>query len=141
MTSTRLGALLLATLLVTGACADGPDAPVSAASSSEPGEPAGPRVVTPETGLRYVVPSAWEDADLAPDGRSARLTWYSGIEECNGLARVTVRYKARTVVVTLFAGARPGAGMCPDIAEQVVTDVHFDEPLGDRKLVDGSRLR
>jgi hypothetical protein len=126
---------------VTGAGA-GPDAPVTAtqAGDSSPAEPR-PRKVDPEGGLENVVPTAWTSAEVAPDGMSARLTWYSGVEECYGLDRVSVQYPPRapnTVVVTLYAGSRPEAETCIELAEKVVTTVAFEEPLGDRELVDGA---
>jgi hypothetical protein len=42
------------------------------------------------------------------------------------------------IVVTLFAGTRPEAETCIELAEKVVTVVHFKEPLGDREIVDGA---
>ena len=41
-------------------------------------------------------------------------------------------------MVTLFAGTRPEAQTCIELAEKVVTVVHFKEPLGDREIVDGA---
>jgi hypothetical protein len=98
----------------------------------------GPRLVEPEGGLENVIPTAWLRAKPAPDGRSARLTWYSGVEECYGLERVAIYPRDDMIVVTLFAGTRPEAETCIELAEKVVTIVHFEEPLGDREIVDGA---
>ncbi|HEY7874097.1 MAG TPA: hypothetical protein VIG64_03135 [Actinomycetota bacterium] len=141
----RLGALALVLMLAgcggDGVDASSPDEPVTAAPA--PGAPGNgsPRVVQPEPGLVRVIPSAWERATPARGGRSVRLTWYSGVEECYGLDHVDVDYKEKVVVVTLFAGSRPEAETCIELAERVVTEVDLDEPLGDRRLVDGSRVR
>ena len=134
-------------LVASGAAACGgtvpgarrPDAPVTAvASTGTPGDPSGPRVVEPEEGLENPIPTAWTKATVADDGLSARLTWYSGVEECYGLDRVQVGYRDETVEITLYAGSRPEAEECIDLAEKVVTVVDFKEPVGDRELVDGA---
>ena len=106
--------------------------------SGRPVEPSGPRVVEPEGGLVHVIPTAWTSATVAPDDRSARFIWYSGVEDCYGLDHVAVYPSKKTIVVTLFAGARPKAQTCIDIAEEVVTVVHFEEPVGGREIVDGA---
>lgn len=85
-----------------------------------------------------MIPTAWQRAKVAPDGLSARLTWYSGVEECYGLDRVAVYPREDMVVVTLFAGRRPEAETCIELAEKVVTVVEFKDPVGDRELVDGA---
>ena len=123
----------------TGATGASPDAPVTAAASPSPGAGSGPREVRPEGGLENPTPSAWEDAEVLDGGRAARLIWYSGVEECYGLDHVEVDYGEDKVTVTLYAGARASKKPCIELAEQVVTTVRFDEPLGDRKLVDGSQ--
>jgi hypothetical protein len=125
-----------------GSAARGGDSPKTFEPSPDPsGRPidaSGPRVVEPEGGLENVIPTAWTKARVAPDGRSARLTWYSGVEECYGLDHVAVYPTKKMVVVTLFAGSRPEAETCIELAEKVVTIVHFEEPVGDRELVDGA---
>jgi hypothetical protein len=122
--------------------AGGGDAPVtsepSAVASEGPNDRPGPRLVEPEDGLVNVTPTAWQHAKVAPDGLSARLTWYSGVEECYGLDRIAVYPREDMVVVTLFAGSRPEAETCIELAEKVVTVVEFREPVGDRELVDGA---
>ena len=107
-------------------------------SASPP--PSGPREVRPDGGLTHVIPTAWEKAKVTRDGRSARLTWYSGVEECYGLDHVDVDYGKTTVTVTMYSGSRPEAEECIDLAERVVTIVDFDEPLAGRELVDGARI-
>ena len=115
-----------------------PDDPVTAAPATTAGSGSGPREVEPEGGLENVLPTAWQDPEVLDGGRAARLTWYSGVEECYGLDHVDVDYGVRTVTVTLFAGSRESKKPCIELAEQVVTTVRFNEPLGDRKLVDGA---
>jgi hypothetical protein len=116
-----------------------PDDPVAnTPRSASPAPHGGPRVVEPEGGLENVLPTAWSDARILDGGRAARLTWYSGVEECYGLDHVDVDYGDKKVTVTLFAGARASKKPCIELAEEVVTTVHLDEPLGDRDLVDGA---
>lgn len=143
---------MIAAILASTLCACGSGTSAAGGGSPDPGDvvsttvdpgatpgPSHPRRVEPEGGLDHPFPSAWSDPRLLRGGRAARLTWYSGVEECYGLDHVDVDYGPRTVAVTLFAGTRPEAETCIELAEQVVTVVHFDEPLGKRKLVDGSR--
>jgi hypothetical protein len=140
-----LAALALGSMLLVGCGGQGadpqrvaPDEPTSAAPATTVVPGPGPREVEPEGGLVSVLPTAWQDAKVVDGGRAARLTWYSGVEECYGLDHVDVDYGAQRVTVTLFAGARESKKPCIDLAEQVVTVVRFDEPLGGRKLVDGA---
>lgn len=123
----------------TGPGGRSPDVAVTAVTPhGPPTNGSGPRAVEPEGGLTSVIPTAWTKAKVAPDELSARLTWYSGVEECYGLDRVQVGYRDETVEITLYAGSRPQAETCIELAEKVVTVVGFKEPLGDRELVDGA---
>jgi hypothetical protein len=149
MTKRPIAALMV--VLVLGACGNqangsaggrGDDDPTDVVSTTARPSPAPgsskPRVVRPEGGLDNVIPSSWDKADVAAAGRAARLYWWTGVKECYGLDHVDVDYGTDAVTVTLFAGTRPEAETCIEIAERVVTIVRFDEPLGGRKLVDGA---
>ena len=118
--------------------ASSPDAPVTGYPPSSSPVQSGPRRVEPEGGLQNVIPTAWQDAKVARDGLSVRLTWYSGVEECYGLDRVAVYPREEMVVITLFSGTRPDAETCIELAEKVVTVVELEDPVGDREIVDGA---
>jgi hypothetical protein len=115
------------------------DIAVTSIPSDSPPDPSRPREVEPEEGLVNVTPTVWTKAKVASDELSARLTWYSGVEECYGLDRAEVDYHERTIDITLFSGSRPEAETCIELAEKVVTVVELDEPVGGRELVDGAR--
>jgi hypothetical protein len=42
------------------------------------------------------------------------------------------------VLISVFTGRRPGAEVCIEIAELQAVRVTLDEPVGDRKIVDGN---
>ncbi|MER5645211.1 hypothetical protein [Streptosporangium sp. NPDC002524] len=83
----------------------------------------------------------WLKAKPSKDGRSLRITWWSGVEPCNVLDRVTVRQTSKRVTVTLWEGPSSKAQnvACIEIAIQKVTTVKLKKPLGNRKVVDGAR--
>ncbi|WP_436758640.1 hypothetical protein [Streptosporangium sp. V21-05] len=83
----------------------------------------------------------WLKAKPSKDGRSLRITWWSGVEPCNVLDRVTVRQTSKRVTVTLWEGPSSKAQnvACIEIAIQKVTTVKLKKPLGARKVVDGAR--
>jgi hypothetical protein len=115
-----------------------PDAPVT--SSPVPDTPIPsptPRIVEPRDGLVDVRPQVWDEAEPL-EGRTVLLSFYGGVEECYGVDRVEVDYRAQTVVLTLYTGRVPGADVCIEIAEYQAVEVHLDEPLGDRRVVDGA---
>jgi hypothetical protein len=123
----------------------GPDTSVSSPvlGSAGPGTPVDEvpsyQVVKPRPGMADVHPVTWEKAD-ARTPTSLRVRFWGGVEPCYVLDSVRVAYKAKTVVVTLFSGsdpARPDVA-CIDIAKAMAVDVKLSEPLGGRKVVDGS---
>lgn len=83
----------------------------------------------------------WLSAKPSKDGRSLRVTWWSGVEPCHVLDRVTVRETAKQVTVTLWEGtsSKVKNPICIAIAVQKVTTVKLKAPLGGRKVVDGAR--
>ncbi|HJR46114.1 MAG TPA: hypothetical protein VJ927_10975 [Actinomycetota bacterium] len=120
----------------------GPDAPVTAAPA--PGGDLGggrPQRVRPRPGMDEVRPVGWENARLTPNGRSLRITYWSGVEPCNVLDRVDLRYGDEEVAVTLFEGYDPDARdvACIEVALRKVVVVALEEPLGGRRITDGAR--
>ena len=122
---------------------DGPDEPVSSdvdggSDGEEPGP--GPSPVEPQPGQANVRALGWEKAKPSEDGTSVDVVFWSGVEPCYVLDRVEVEYETDRVVITLFQGSTPSEEevACIDIALKKVTTVELEEPLGDRKIVDGA---
>lgn len=119
-----------------------PEEPVS----NEPEDPIAdvphpkPSPVHPKPGQENVHPIGWDKSRVAKDGESVDIIFWSGVEPCYVLDRVEVDYGADKVVITLFQGSTPMEEevACIDIALQKVTTVELEEPLGDRKVVDGT---
>lgn len=138
---------VLAAAMLLGACAgrgqDGggeapPDTPVT--SSPDPGGPIHeptPLMVTPRPGLVEPRPHALESVKVEDD-RTLLLQYYGGVEECYGLDHVDVDYGSEEVTVTLYEGRVPGMRACIELAVLKAVRIHLDEPLGGRKVVDGS---
>ena len=98
-----------------------------------------PRVLHPEPGLVGVRAQPWDSLQvLAP--RRVQVTFYGGVEACYGLDRVKVRAPPERVAITVFVGRKPKAEVCIEIAELQAVRVTLDEPVGDRKIVDGSAV-
>ncbi|GAA0852203.1 hypothetical protein ACFQVD_28990 [Streptosporangium amethystogenes subsp. fukuiense] len=150
------GSLLLALGCGTEPSATAPSQPVSRSTAlpGGPSEPAshtvaprdeptggGPRPTRPEGHTENPRKVRWLKATPSKDGRSLRITWWSGVEPCNVLDRVTVRETAKRVTVTLWEGPSSKAQnvACIEIAIQKVTTVKLKKPLGARKVVDGAR--
>ena len=122
---------------------DGPEEPVSSDpndGSDEVPNP-GPSPVEPRPGQENVRPLGWEKAKPSADGSSVKIVFWSGVEPCYVLDRVEVEYEAEKVLITLFQGSTPSEEevACIDIALQKVTTVELEEPLGERKIVDGTK--
>ena len=90
------------------------------------------------TDLRQV---SWEKARQTPDGRHLRVVYWSGVEPCNVLDHVDVRYAKETITVTVYEGSDPTQPdvACIEIALQKVVKLKLDEPVDGRKLIDGAR--
>jgi hypothetical protein len=136
---------LATVILLASACgerarpgASGPDQPVTSSPTAPGPVPSpSPRLLEPESGLVEVRPHPWDTAEvLGP--RTVQVSFYGGVEECYGLDRVEVRERPTRVVISVFTGRKPGAGVCIEIAELQAVRVTLDRPVGDRKIVDGN---
>ncbi|HET6776233.1 MAG TPA: hypothetical protein VFH81_00510 [Actinomycetota bacterium] len=121
-----------------GAAAPGPDTPISSTPdpSAPPGKPT-PLLVEPRPGLVDIRPQPWDKARVI-DPRTVEVRFYSGIEECYGVARVDVDYRKRSVVITVYGGRVPTAEVCIEIAVLKAVRVDLTEPLAGRRVVDGA---
>ncbi len=119
----------------------GPDEPAPQAppttDCSLPPEPEG-TLVTPQPGMVGVRAVPWTSAK--GKGRTVTVTWVSGVAPCTVLDRVEVMQDRRRVTITLFEGSDPQAQGTPCIesAQYKAVRVRLDQPLGDRRLVDGA---
>lgn len=140
----KLAAVAVAALLLAGCgspsevtSGSSPDDAVSAPAQTDPSvDPSRPRLREPQEGLVDVYPRAF-DRHRAK-GRELTLFYYSGVEECYGLDHIEVREDRRTVAVTIFEGRLPSAEVCTEVAVEARSIVTLEEPLGDRKVVDGA---
>ncbi|GAA3109307.1 hypothetical protein [Streptosporangium carneum] len=107
----------------------------------EPTGKGAPRPVKPEGHTNNPRKVTWLSAKPSKDGRSLRVVWWSGVEPCHVLDRVSVKQTAKRVTVTLWEGesSKVQNVACIDIAVQKVTTVKLKAPLGKRKVVDGAR--
>ena len=107
----------------------------------DPGSRGRPEPVKPRPGMADLRPVAWEKARQTPDGRHLRVVYWSGVEPCNVLDHVDVRYAEKKITVTLYEGSDPTQPdvACIEIALQKVVKLKLDEPVDGRKLVDGAR--
>ncbi|MEV8636076.1 hypothetical protein AB0395_30920 [Streptosporangium sp. NPDC051023] len=107
-------------------------------------EPTGkdvPKPVRPEGHTENPHKVTWLSAEPSKDRRSLRIVWWSGVEPCYVLDRVTVKQTAKRVTVTLWEGQSSKAQnvACIDIAIKKSTIVKLKAPLGHRKVVDGAK--
>ncbi|MDP9847321.1 hypothetical protein [Streptosporangium lutulentum] len=152
--------LVAGSLLLTLGCGTEPSTVSTGAESSavatgtEPSQPVGhtvpprteptegtPKPVKPEGHADNPHKVRWLKATPSKDGRSLRIVWWSGVEPCTVLDRVTVRETATQVTVTLWEGSSSKAQnvACIEIAIQKTTTVKLKQPLGNRKIVDGAK--
>ncbi len=130
-----VGALALSLLVPAAALAQGassssssPDQPVSAtAGPALPDDGAIP--VVPEDGLVDVRTQGWDHITVAPDGRTLTVYFWAGVQDCYGLAGVTVDQTGDVPVIQLQVGTRPGAGACIDLAQLFSTTVVLETPI------------
>ncbi len=99
-----------------------------------------PQRVRPRPGMADVHPIAWESARQMPGGRALKVTYWTGVEPCNVLDHVDVRYRSREITLTLYEGHDPDEAdtACIEVAVQRVVEVRLDEPVQGRKIVDGA---
>lgn len=99
------------------------------------------QLVVPRPGMENVHPIAWDSYRVLTP-LTVRIFFWTGVEPCQVLDHVNVRYLDRQVRVTLFSGNDPAAGddvACIEIAVLKAVDVQLTQPLRGRPVVDGSR--
>jgi hypothetical protein len=116
-----------------------PESPVTGTvpSMAPPGPKETPLVVTPRPGLVDVRPRPWDKVE-ALDERTIEVRFWSGVEECYGVDRVDVEYRATEVAVTVYEGRVPTAETCIEIAVLKAMRVKLDEPIAGRQIVEGA---
>jgi hypothetical protein len=120
----------------------GPDDPVS--DSPQPGGGGGSdsmkaMKVMAHKGLVDVAPRRYEKTKVVDSGGSLEIYFWDGIEECTGVDHAHLAYGSDKITVNLFTGRNPEAEVCTEQAVYKVFTVELEEPLDDRKLVDGAR--
>jgi hypothetical protein len=100
----------------------------------------GAQKVEPTPGMSDLYPRAFDKAVVGDDGRTLTIFFWSGVEPCYVLDHVDVDYRADAITVTLFEGHDASAGdvACIEIALIKKVVVQLDEPVGDRRIVDGA---
>ena len=121
-----------------------PDGPVS--STPSPGDdkpgPFKPTFIRPRPGMADLHPMQWQKAKVSKNGRSVTIHFYIGVEPCYVLDHIDVKYGARAVTITLYQGHDRDAGdnvACIELAMAAAVRLQLDEPLGDRRIVDGAK--
>jgi hypothetical protein len=118
-----------------------PESPVVSSPGQTPSAPGeGPLFVKPRPGLVDVRPHQFERARVKGP-RTVVVRFYGGVEACEGLGRVEVEYEEKRILVTLFVGRVPTAEVCIEVAVLKATRVQLEEPVADRKIVDGAPRR
>ncbi|GGS62630.1 hypothetical protein GCM10010156_21990 [Planobispora rosea] len=151
------GALLLTlscgTGTGTGTAAGSPTGSGGSGTATTPSQPVShtvPPKVEPTLGPKPTKPTGdadaprkvrWLKAKPSKDRRHLRVTWWSGVEPCHVLDRVTVKETSKKVTVTLWEGpsSKVKNAVCIEIAIQKVTTVKLKKPLAGRKVVDGAK--
>ncbi len=134
--SLALAAILAGgTLSPTGASTSA-DTPVSAPATTDRSDSKA-ELREPEEGLVDVYDRPFDRHKAR--GRKVTLFYVSGLDECYGLDRIKVRERRRKVVLTIFEGTHPDVDACPDVGVFVKSIARLKRPLGDRRVVDGSR--
>ncbi len=124
----------------------GPDAIVSYTPCPGDDEPVvtdpydGAQRVEPTPGMAGVNPTAFDKVVVGDDDRTLTIFFWSGVEPCYVLDRVDVDASRDAITVTLFQGHDASAGdvACIEIALLKEVVVQLDEPVGDRRIVDGA---
>ncbi len=125
-----------------GAGGDDPDTPVTSGPVDNSPVPDGsPSYTEPQPGQDDLRAIAWDNYRVKDDGNTLYVKYWSGVEPCNVLDHVDVEYTSDEVIVTVWEGSSPTDKntACIEIAVLKTTIVELDEPLGDRKVVDGSK--
>ena len=124
----------------------GPDATVSYTPCPGDDNPVvtnpydGAQKVEPTPGMSDLYPHAFDKAVVGDDDRTLTIFFWSGVEPCYVLDHVDVDYGPGAITVTLFEGHDASAGdvACIEIALLKKVVVQLDEPVGDRRVVDGA---
>jgi hypothetical protein len=100
----------------------------------------GAQKVEPRPGMSGVNPTAFDEVVIGDDGRTLTIFFYSGVEPCYVLDRIDVDAGSHAITITLYQGHDASAGdvACIDIAVLKKVVVQLDEPVGDRRVVDGA---
>lgn len=103
------------------------------AGKPEPVKPVGDTVNTRKT--------TFTSAKAVSGGKGVRLVWWSGVEPCTVLDRVSVKETSKRVTITLYEGtARKAQDVsCIMVAVEKTYTVKLKKPLSKRKIVDGSK--
>ncbi len=123
----------VATLLIAAAAAVGAASP-GVSPQVLPGEPNvpwddGAMVAEPRTDLVDVRPRTWEHVLLAPDGRTATVYFWMGLEACDGLAGIDITPTDTGYRLLVMTGHVPGAEVCPDVVQLYRAVVVLDERI------------
>jgi hypothetical protein len=121
-----------------------PDTPVSSCPvdeeprTTDPGDDAEP--VEPRPGMIGVAPIPFDHVDVGTDDRTLTVFFWSGVEPCYVLDHVDVQEGPTAITITLFQGSDPEVTnvACIDIALLKKVVVQVDEPVGARRIVDGT---
>ena len=124
----------------------GPDAIVSYTPCPGDDDPVvtdpydGAQKVEPTPGMSGVNPTAFDKVVVGDDGKTLTIFFWSGVEPCYVLDHVDIDARSDAITVTLFQGHDASAGdvACIEIALLKKVVVHLDEPVGDRRIVDGA---
>ena len=126
----------------------GPDASVSYTPCPGDEDPApapadpydGAQPVEPRPGMDGVAPIPFDKVVVGDDDRTLTVYFWSGVEPCYVLDHVDVEENAGAITITLFQGSDPNVTnvACIDIALLKKVTVQLDEPVGARRIVDGT---
>jgi hypothetical protein len=87
-------------------------------------------LVEPNPDLLDPQPTGWDRIEVAPDGRTLTVYFWSGIPDCYGLQRVDVVPADGGVDVQLYTGlVPPGDQVCIQIAQLYKTVVELEAPV------------
>jgi hypothetical protein len=100
----------------------------------------GAQKVEPTPGMSGVSPRIFDKVVIGDDDRTLSVFFWSGVEPCYVLDHVAVDERPDAITVTLFEGHDASAGdvACIEIAVLKKVVVQLDEPVGDRRIVDGA---
>lgn len=142
MLVSAIGVLVVVAAGAAIAASNDPDAPVSSGpiTGDPPPVDTGPTIVEPRPGMADVYARPFDTATVNDDGTAVTIDFVSGVEPCNVLDHVDVMYGADAVTITLYEGHDANAGdvACIEIGVFKRVIVQLDEPLGDRKIIDGA---